>query len=73
MPLVEVSVGAPQSSVAVAVPNAALIVAEVGLQPSVVVAPVIVIVGGFTSDVQLTVDAAVELLPHPSIAVQVLV
>ena len=56
-----------------AVPNAAVIAAADGLHPSVVVAPAIVIVGGFTSEVQLTVDDALEVLPQPSVAVHVLV
>lgn len=56
-----------------AVPNAASIAAVVGLHPSVVVAPVMVIVGGVRSDVQPTVENAVAVLPQPSVAVQVLV
>ena len=67
------SVADAQSSVAVAVPNAELIATDVGLHPSVAVAPVIVIAGGLLPDVQLTVDAAVEVLPQTSVAVQVLV
>src|SRR5205085_573458 len=43
------------------------------LHPSVVVVPVAVIVGAVRSNVQLTVLAAVELLPQASVAVQVLV
>ena len=42
---VDVTAGDPQSSVAVADPSAALIVAVVGLHPNVVVVPVAVIVG----------------------------
>ena len=63
----------PQLSVAVADPSAASILAAVGLQPSVVVVPDVVITGAVTSKVQLTVLNAVELLPHASVAVEVLV
>ena len=70
---VEVNVGVPQLSVAVAVPRAASISAEVGLQPRVEVVPVAVITGAVTSYVQLIVLEEVELLPQPSVAVQVLV
>jgi hypothetical protein len=47
----EVTVGVPQASVAVAVPRAALISEETGLQPRVNVVPVAVITGGVTSTV----------------------
>ena len=46
---VEVNVGVPQLSVAVADPSAASISAAVGLQPGVVVVPVAVIVGAVIS------------------------
>jgi hypothetical protein len=52
-------VTAPQPSVAVAVPNAALISAAVGLHASVLVVPVGVITGGVRSEVQVTVLEAV--------------
>ena len=64
---------APQLSVAVALPNAPSMAAVVGLQPSVVVVPVGVTVGGVTSNVQVTVLDAVAVLPQPSVAVHVLV
>ena len=46
---VEVTVGVPQASVAEAVPNAPLIVAVDGLQPSASALPVAEIEGGVTS------------------------
>jgi hypothetical protein len=63
-------VTAPQPSVAVAVPRAALISAAVGLHASVLVVPVGVITGGVTSLVQVTVLDAVLELPQASIAVR---
>ena len=68
-----VNVVAPQSSVAVALPRAASIADEVGLQPSVDVVPVAVITGGVAFDVQVTVLDVVAVLPHASVAVHVLV
>src|SRR5678816_592014 len=65
--------GVPQPSVAEAVPKAPLISPEVGLQPSVVVVPPVVITGGVLSEVQVTVRDAVDVLPQASIAVHVLV
>ena len=62
----------PQASVAVAVPNAAAITADDGLQPKVP-AVVTVIVGGVRSLVHVTVDDAVAVLPQASVAVKVLV
>ena len=62
----------PQASVAVADPSAALIAADDGLHPAIVV-PVAVIVGGVLSLVQVTVLDAVAVLPQPSVAVHVLV
>src|SRR5437868_2595901 len=53
------NIAAPQLSVAIALPRAASISAEIGLQPSVVVVPVAVIVGAVTSYVQLTIRDAV--------------
>jgi len=72
-PSLDVTVGVPQASVAVAVPSAALIFEAVGLHPNVFVVPVAVIVGGVRSLVQVTVDDAVAVLPQPSVAVNVLV
>src|SRR5206468_3992109 len=72
-PSVDVIVGVPQASVAVAVPSAALIAAGVGLHPSGVSLPVAVIVGAVTSAVHVAVRDVVELLPQASTAVQVLV
>ena len=46
-PSLAVTDAVPQPSEAVAVPRAAVIADEVGLQPSVVTAPVMVITGGF--------------------------
>ena len=65
--------GLPQAAVAVAEPSAALISEAEGLQPSVAVAPVIIIVGGLGALVQVTVLTAVAVLPHASMAVNVLV
>ena len=72
-PSADVSAGVPQLSVAVAVPSAASVAAELGLQPRVKVVPDVIIAGTVTSYVQLTVLDAVEVLPQPSVAVQVLV
>src|SRR5688572_30407579 len=63
----------PHASVAVAVPNAPSIVAVFGLQPSASGLPLVVIVGPVISAVHVAVLAAVEVLPHASIAVNVLV
>lgn len=72
--VVEVTVGLPQASVAVALPNAASIAAGVGLQPRAPLAgvPVAVSVGGVTSSVHVAVRQAVDVLPHASVAVNVL-
>src|SRR5258705_9602372 len=70
---VDDTVGVPHASVAVAVPNAALISEAAGLQPKVVVVPVAVMDGGTRSEVQVMVLAVVAVLPQPSIAVNVLV
>src|SRR5512143_2151367 len=71
-PSVDVTVGVPHASVAVAVPNAAAIAAFVGLQPNTPAA-LSVIVGGVTSCVQVTVEDVVAVLPQASVAVNVLV
>jgi hypothetical protein len=65
----EVIVGAPQPSVAVADPRAALISEADGLQPSDVAVPVAVIVGGVRSTVLVIVCEHVAELPQPSTAI----
>ena len=70
---VEVTVGVPHASVAVAVPSAPLIVAVDGLHPSASSLPVATKVGLVKSSVQLAVLEVVDVLPQPSIAVHVLV
>jgi hypothetical protein len=72
-PSVNEIVGVPHASVAVAVPNAAVISDAEGLQPRVVAVPDVVIEGGVLSLVQVTVLAAVAELPQPSEAVKVLI
>jgi hypothetical protein len=67
------SVGTPQASVAVAVPSAAPISFAEGLHPRLVPVPPVVITGGVTSAVQVTVREAVDVLPQASLAVHVLV
>jgi hypothetical protein len=63
-----------QLSEAVAPPNAPLIVAVDGLHPRAVDAVEVgVTIGGVTSNVQVTVLAAVPTLPQASVAVHVLV
>ena len=73
VPSLNVTVGVPHPSVAVALPRAASIAAAVGFHPSGVLLPVAVSVGGVTSLVQVAVRDVVELLPHASTAVHVLV
>src|SRR4030095_3363106 len=72
-PSLDVTVVAPQASVAVAVPSALVRSLAAGLQPNVVVVPPVEIVGGEVSSFQVTVLDAVEVLPHASLAVHVLV
>src|SRR5687767_2894704 len=72
-PSPEDTVGVPQASVEVAVPNALLISPADGLQPNVVVVPPVVSTGAVTSAVHVTVLEAVEVLPQKSLAVNVLV
>jgi hypothetical protein len=72
-PSVNDTTGLPHAAVAVADPKAALISEAEGLQPSVGVAPVIMIVGGFGESVQFTVLVSVAVLPQASIAIKVLV
>ena len=62
-----------QPSVAVAVPRALLISAPLGLHPSDVVVPPVVITGGVGSFMNVTLRAEVAVLPQASLAVNVLV
>ena len=74
LPSLELIVGVPQASVAVAVPSAALISPADGLQPSVVVVPPVVMTGAvISSATHVTVRDAVDVLPQKSLAVHVLV
>jgi hypothetical protein len=66
-------VGTPQASVAAAVPRAPFISPAEGLHPSVVVVPPVVIVGGVSSAVHVTVLDAADVLLQASLAVNVLV
>ena len=68
-----ITAGVLQAAVAVAEPRAALISEADGLQPRVATAPVIIIVGGLGTLVQVTVVAAVAVLPQASMATKVLV
>lgn len=70
-PSLDVTIGAPHASVAVALPNAAAIAALEGLQLSTPGA-VTVIVGGVMSCVQIIVEEAVAVFPQASVAVNVL-
>ena len=63
----------PHASVAVAVPNALLISAAVGLHPRLRFVPPTTADGGVRSLVHVTVLDAVDVLPHASFAVKVLV
>ena len=72
-PSVNATIGVPHAADAVAVPKAALISEAVGLQPSVGIAPVIVIVGGLGALVHVTVLVTAAELPQASTAVNVLV
>src|SRR4030095_9215356 len=73
LPSLEVTVGTPQASVAVAVPSAASISPAEGLHPSDVPVPPVVNTGGVRSAIQFTVRDAVDVLPQKSLAVHVLV
>src|SRR6187549_4015417 len=73
VPSLDDTVGVPHASDADAVPRAAFISATVGLHPSAVVVPPVVITGGVRSLVQVIVLTAVAVLPQPSMAVHVLV
>jgi len=74
-PVLEVTVGVPQASVALAAPRAASIAAELGLQPKTpfVGVPVAVITGAVISNVHVAVRDVVAVLPQASVAVNVLV
>ena len=71
----EVTVGVPTLSVADAVPRAASIAAEDGLQARAPLAgvPVAVIVGAVISSVHVAVRDVVDVLVQASVAVNVLV
>jgi hypothetical protein len=73
LPSLELSVGVPHASVAIAVPRAALISPAEGLHPSVVVEPPDVITGAVLSADHVIVLDAVAVLPQASLAVHVLV
>jgi hypothetical protein len=73
VPSLEVTVGVPHASVAVAVPNAELMVATDGLQPRLKLVPAEVMVGAVWSNVHVTVLEVVDVLLHPSVAMNVLV
>jgi hypothetical protein len=72
-PSVNVTIGVPHAAVAVADPRAAVISEADGLQPRVIEAGVIIIVGGLGALVQVTVLEVEAVLPQASIAVNVLV
>ena len=72
-PSTNVTVGEPQASVAVAVPNTASIADCDGLQLRGPALPVGVITGGVKSIIHVTVLETVAVLPHPSLAVNVIV
>jgi hypothetical protein len=72
-PSVTVTAGVPHAAVAVAEPSAAAISEAEGLQPSVGILPVIIMVGGLGTLVHVTVVEAVAVLPQASTAVNVLV
>jgi hypothetical protein len=69
---VKVTIGVPHAAVAVAEPSAAVISEAEGLQPRVPEGDTI-IVGGLGALVHVTVLEVVAELPHPSMAVNVLV
>ena len=72
-PSVNVTIGVLHAAVAVAEPSAAVISEAEGLQPRVTKAGVIIIVGGLGALNQVTVLDTVAELPHPSMAVNILV
>jgi hypothetical protein len=73
LPSLELSVGVPHASVAVAVPRAAVISPAEGLHPSVVVVPPVAITEAVLSADHVIVLDAVAELPQTSLAVNVLV
>jgi len=73
LPSLDVTVVGPQASVADAEPSARLISFADGLHPRDVPVPLAVIVGGVVSAIQFTVREVVDVLPQPSLAVNVLV
>ena len=64
LPSLDDTVGVLHASVAVAVPSAPLISPADGLQPSVVVVPPDVRVGGVRSAIHVTVLDVVDVLPQ---------
>ena len=72
-PSVNVTIGVLQAAVAVADPSAAVISEADGLQPRVTEAGVIIIAGALGALNQVTVLVMVAVLPHPSVAENVLV
>jgi hypothetical protein len=72
-PSVNVTIGIPHAAVAVAEPSAAVISEAEGLQPSVTVAGLIIMVGGLGALVQVTVLVVAAELPQASTAINVLV
>ena len=72
-PSLNVTIGVLQAAVAVADPRAAVISDEVGLQPRVTKAGVIIMVGALGALSHVTVLEIVAELPQPSTAVNVLV
>ena len=72
-PSLNVTIGVLQAAVAVAEPRAAVISDEVGLQPRVTKAGVIIMVGALGALSHVTVLEIVAELPQPSTAVNVLV
>jgi hypothetical protein len=73
LPSLEDTVGVPQASVAVAVPNADPISFADGLHPREVEVPPVLITGAVLSEVHVTVLDAVAVLPQASLPVHVLV
>src|SRR4030095_1098624 len=72
-PSTGVNVNVPQASIAVALPSAASIDADEGLHPRLNVVPVAVITGVLAVADHVIVLEVVAVLPHPSVAVHVLV
>ena len=73
VPSVDVTVGFPHASVAVALPNAVSIAPAFGLHPNCTSSKLLVKLGGVISTVQVTVLTIVAELPQASVAVNVLV